>query len=510
MRKQFNIVCRGSWLSLAQAEIFKKRVQQFYPDVEIEIIIRETAGDRDQSKPLHLVEGRDFFTQDIQDFLKTGAADFAVHSMKDVSSDQFFSESFYALIERDDARDVAIFNSTVIDKLRTGKPVIVGTSSPRRENMATDFLKKALPQYTGPIKIETIPIRGNVDTRLQKLTNSEYDGIILAVAGLNRLMRFEPSKEKIRFLLQDKKLMFLPLFECPPAPGQGAIVAETTLNNPDAIAILKTINDTKLSDAIAKERTYAKSHGAGCFQQFGAIHLDIENISFTYAGGKNKDQVAFSETNFDISLSVDDKEIFSFTDHMKDIFSYKFLGDRLIDGSAKGVFVASHKAAHSNTLLSALKEKKVWAAGTKTWFELAKKGIWVEGCADGLGLEFVQPALFGALSGLSKNDVQIITGQQSLQHWANSGWNVTATYELIPNLPQVLADRLRNADIIFWTSFQQYIACKHLLKKDVQHCCASGKTVELFLQEGITPVIFPGIKSFKEWKQSHTIATVEE
>jgi hydroxymethylbilane synthase len=216
-KKNFTIVCRGSWLSRAQAEIFTRRIQASFPDITTTILIRETAGDKNLSTPLHLVEGKDFFTREIQDTLRSGEADFALHSMKDVSSETFFSESRYAIINREPVQDIAIFNPNVIEKIANGLPIVLGTSSPRRSNMATAFLESVLPntgQY--PVQVTAASVRGNVDARLQKLNAGEYDGLVLAVAGLNRLLQFEPAAPTVRALLANKKMMVLPLFECQP------------------------------------------------------------------------------------------------------------------------------------------------------------------------------------------------------------------------------------------------------------------------------------------------------
>jgi hydroxymethylbilane synthase len=282
MKQSFNIVCRGSWLSLAQADIFRKKVIQKYPEITFNIIVKETAGDKNQSTPLHLVEGKDFFTKEIHEFLQSGQADFALHSMKDISSEDIFNQGHFAIIDRDNIQDIVVFNDNVIEKLKTGEKIIIGTSSPRRSDMAINFLQKALPVYNQvPAVVEAIPVRGNVDTRLKKLDDGLYDGLVLAVAGLNRLLRFEPARLTVENLLKHKRLMVLPLFECPPAAGQGAIVAETTAGNADAIELLTAIKEDKLMAAILEERKYAKQYGYGCSQQFGTFHLDLPSISFT-------------------------------------------------------------------------------------------------------------------------------------------------------------------------------------------------------------------------------------
>jgi hydroxymethylbilane synthase len=503
VKSTFTIACRGSWLSLAQAEIFRKKVAAVYPGVIINTTIIETAGDKEQTMPLHLVEGKDFFTKEIQDYLNSNQADFALHSMKDVSSTDFFAAGNYAIIDRELLHDVAIFNEIVIDKIEKGEKIIIGTSSPRRSNMATGFLQKALPKFTDAIiNIEAQPIRGNVDTRLQKLDSGTYDGIILAAAGLNRLLQYEPAKEKVAALLQNKKIMLLPLFECPPAAGQGAIVAETTGDNTDAIEILNAINNQQLTNAIKQERIYAQQYGYGCSQQFGVFHLDTSAISFTYASGKDGDANAFTEWDFETALNVKGKNLFSSTDYMKDFFRYNFLNND-IDDAAKTYFISSHKAVHSEKIKNKIAQKTVWTAGTRTWYELAKKGVWVQGCADGLGFDFLAAVFKSPLINITANEIQIITNNKSKTHWIADGMKATGTYELMDNLSSAIKNNIAGADIIFWTSYQQYELCKVFIKKEVQHICPAGKTAKLLIAEGLRPIIFPTIKAFNDWRKKN-------
>lgn len=502
MKSFFTIACRGSLLSLAQAHLFMKKVNAVFPHIKLDIKIVETAGDREQSKPLHLVEGKDFFTKEIQQTLNRNETDFAIHSMKDVSSLDFFNEGHYAVFDRELLQDVAIFNPSVITKLQNEQNVIIGTSSPRRSAMTTAFLEKALPQFNSkPAAVEAVSIRGNVDTRLQKLQDGQYDAIILAAAGLNRLMQHEPAKQKVNELLKDKKTMLLPLFECPPAAGQGAVVAETQKDNADAITILKAIANMQLTEAIKKERVYAGRYGYGCSQPFGVFHLDTAAVSFTYTSGSSNNAGNFTEWDFNAALSLKDKTLFSSADYMKSFFEYNFVNDVIVDENAAAVFISSYKVLHNYALKKQIENKKVWASGTKTWYDLAKKGIWVEGCADGLGFNFLLPIFKSPLINLDTNAIQILTNKSSAQHWNDDGFKVAYTYELKGNLSLEMKDKIAKADVIFWTSYQQYELCKSFLKKSVQHVCPSGKTAMLLQAQGLKPVIFPTIKSFIAWKK---------
>src|SRR6187455_567678 len=204
--ESIKLIGRSSRLSLLQIDIVKRKIQSAFPNMKVEVIARSSKGDELQNIPLHTVEGSDFFTQDIFDALTIGEADIAVHSLKDMSSEHFFGANKFAVVDRNDSRDVGIFNNDIEEKVRKGETIIIGTCSPRREEMATLFLKKALPQLNAEIKIETKDIRGNVETRLRKLKSGEYDATILATAGLNRLLRSEEDSVGIKELLTDKKL----------------------------------------------------------------------------------------------------------------------------------------------------------------------------------------------------------------------------------------------------------------------------------------------------------------
>ena len=146
--------------------------------------------------------------------------------------------------------------------------------------------------------------------------------------------------------------------------------------------------------------------------------------------------------------------------------------------------------------------KRVWAAGTKTWYELAKQGIWVEGCADAFGLEFLEKAWAMPLFNIQKEDVHIITNENGATNWQKKGWKASSTYSTNSQQKPELAKQIAEADIIFWTSFQQYELYKNVLKENVQHVCPSGETAVLLRAAGIEPVVFPNIKAFQQWRKT--------
>lgn len=293
----------------------------------------------------------------------------------------------------------------------------------------------------------------------------------------------------------------MPLIECVPAPCQGAIVAEVHPSNIKAVEVLHAINDTELMNACVQEKQLAKQYGVGCLQRFGVTTISYGNSKLLYAAGKDSDGNTFATWKGLPSLQFSGKNFFSTTDFMGSFFQYEYSHD-ITPIAEPVVYVANYKAAEKEGIIEQLKEKRVWAAGTKTWFELAKKGIWVEGCADAFGLEFLQSPWQLPLIGISKNDIAVVTNSQSASTWREKGWKTYGTYSTLEKHLPAIEGQIRNADIIFWTSFRQYEQYKSAVKENVIHSCPYGETAEQFKEAGIIPVIFPNIKAFQQWRQT--------
>jgi hydroxymethylbilane synthase len=493
------IVCRKSQLSLLQAEIVKQKIEIAQPGAKIEIIGRDSRGDKELSVPLTTLEGTDFFTEEIFETLQNGEADIAVHSLKDMSAPHFFSHDAFAVVDRDDARDVAIFNHDIADKIRLGKTIIIGTCSPRREEMAIGFLKKALPQLNGDITIQTRSIRGNVESRLQQLNNGDFDATILATAGLNRLLRSEIAA-LVHDLLKEKRFMFLPLVECVPAPCQGAIVAEANPQDREMVILLQKINDEALFEEVYNEKREAFKYGTGSLQHFGVTTFKTGQGNILYAAGKNAEGQTFSRWSGLPNLDIDGKRLLSTTDYMGSFFNYEYL-DPCVVIDKPVVYVANYKAVQQPEVLEIIRAKRVWTAGTKTWFELAKQGVWVEGSADATGLESLKQVFSQPIINISTADVHILTHDLGARHWVKKRWRTTPTYSIQKKNNPALEKKLSQAEVIFWTSIHQYLQYKDILKNDVIHLSASGETASLLQQQGIEPVVFPNIKAFEQWRK---------
>ena len=232
---------RGSALALAQTALAIAALTAIDPDTTYEPAIIRTEGDRDKVTPLTVLGGQGVFTVALQDALLRGAVDMAVHSAKDLPPATPDSLILAAFLERADPRDVFISRHGVaLTALPPGARV--GTSSRRRAVQA----RAINPQ------VAIVELRGNLDTRLRKSTEPEYDGIIVAAAGLDRMG------------WQERITEYLPVEHFVPSPGQGAIVVECRADDAPLRAVLARIDHGPTRIAVTAERALLVAAGAGC------------------------------------------------------------------------------------------------------------------------------------------------------------------------------------------------------------------------------------------------------
>ncbi len=243
---RLRIGSRGSQLALWQAHHIKSLLQPQGHGVEIEII--HTTGDKITDVPLAKVGTKGMFTKEIEEALADGRVDLAVHSLKDLPTELSPGFTIAAITQREDPRDVFCsgkFHS--IEELPQGARV--GTSSLRRQAQ----LKALRPD------LEVSPLRGNVDTRLRKLEAGEYDAIILAAAGVQRLGKTELVRQKI------------PTEMMCPAAGQGALGIETRAIDHATAKLLQFLDNAEARATTTCERALLNKLGGGCQVPIGAL-----------------------------------------------------------------------------------------------------------------------------------------------------------------------------------------------------------------------------------------------
>ena len=239
---------RGSRLALIQVEIVAAELRRHDPSVSVETRIVETAGDLDRDTPIVELDQKGVFTRAVDDLVSSGEADFSVHSMKDLPMELPQGLIIAAVPERASPYEVLVsVEHGCLDGLPTG--AVVGTSSPRR----TAQLKHLRDD------LEVRLIRGNVDTRLRKLEEGQYDALILAEAGLIRLDRGDAIKER------------LSLEDFTPPAGQGALAIVVREDDPETIKTLGAITHLPSLAAVDAERSFMETMGGGCSTPMGVI-----------------------------------------------------------------------------------------------------------------------------------------------------------------------------------------------------------------------------------------------
>ena len=246
-RRTLTIGTRSSKLALVQTDIVRSALLQLRPNLDVKVEHITTKGDMIQDRPLSEIGGNGLFVTLIEESMRTGSIDLAVHSAKDLSSALPADMVLAAFMPRADARDVLVSREGLrLAELPPGAHV--GTSSPRRAAL----LRSMRPDLT------VLDIRGNVDTRLRKLREGQYEAIVLAAAGLERLGLLDYATE---WFDPDSFV---------PAVAQGALALEVRSDDAFMIELAGELNDADTSTAVRAERAFLARLGGGCSLPVGA------------------------------------------------------------------------------------------------------------------------------------------------------------------------------------------------------------------------------------------------
>jgi hydroxymethylbilane synthase len=232
---------RPSKLARWQTQHILDQLKTAWPELTCRVVTLVTEGDKNVTQGLPEIGGKGVFTSELETALRSGEIDLAVHSLKDLPVDSSAGLSIGAVGLRADARDVLITaNGQNLANLPVGARV--GTSSLRRQAQ----LKAVRPDLT------ILPLRGNVDTRIRKALEGDYDAIILAAAGVERL-------DLGKYITE-----YLPLEVLLPAPGQGALAVQCRADDNEVLKLLESVHHLATYQAVTAERAFLSALGAGC------------------------------------------------------------------------------------------------------------------------------------------------------------------------------------------------------------------------------------------------------
>ena len=241
---------RGSSLALWQAERVSMELQTLHPDLSLVIRTIETRGDLVRDRALSQVGGKGLFVKEIEGALLAGEIDLAVHSLKDMPTEQPEGLALGAILQRADPRDALVARASGdVDLSALPKGARLGTSSLRRKAQA----------LASRSDLQVADLRGNVDTRLRKLSEGQYDAIVLAVAGLARLGR------------ADSISSILPADVMLPAVGQGALCIEVRAADERTSRLIAPLDHIPTRRATGAERAFLRSLEGGCQVPIGAL-----------------------------------------------------------------------------------------------------------------------------------------------------------------------------------------------------------------------------------------------
>ncbi|MEP7313909.1 MAG: hydroxymethylbilane synthase, partial [Pseudomonadota bacterium] len=511
---------RRSALAWVQSSQVAQALRDAHPGLEIELVGIDTRGDRITDVPLSGVEGKEFFTAEIDAALLESRVDMTVHSLKDLSLDRPAGLTMGAIPRRANPRDIAIFAPDTLQRLAEGKGLRIGTASPRRAQLLPAFLSRALP-HAANNTITLEPLRGNVDSRLRRLreprdSTRQLDGVVLAIAGLSRLFADRVTERQgnamLTTLLDGLPLMLLPLTDCPAAPGQGALAIECRSDDAETRRILASLDHAPTRNAITAERAVLAEYGGGCHQRFGATHLELPGL-----GGLL--QIA--------GLAADGRDIAARRWLPGESLAAALAAPRgavqswdgsraappavtpLIDAVALAgqLHTAAVYIAHSRALpdgaATALKGRRVWTSGSASWFRLAAQGVWVEGCLEGRGAD-------AALSLLSEPVLRlpypsgwtVLTHGGAEDNWTEGDWRgakALATYSVAEGASE---DRqaMAEATHIYWSSVAQFERGKQFVARSVHHASGPGRTAEHLRRSGVEHFqAFPSVQEWQRW-----------
>jgi len=259
-RAPIRIGTRGSVLARTQTEWAVSKLRALNPYIEFQTVIIETTGDRQANVPYAAVGTKGMFVKEIEQALIANHIDVGVHSLKDMPGSLPPGLTIPCVPEREDPYDAFVsLRAKSISELPTGSRV--GTSSARRRAQIVAFRND----------LNIVELRGNLDTRLRKLADGQYDAIIVACAGLNRLGQSSAISARL-----SKDI-------CLPAVGQGALALETRSDDSATNEILASIHDPDAGDCIAAERALLAALGGGCSVPIAA-HAEVDSEQLELCG----------------------------------------------------------------------------------------------------------------------------------------------------------------------------------------------------------------------------------
>lgn len=502
-KKHYKIGTRGSLLALTQCNQVRVELEGLTGD-SFELIVIKTQGDLITNAPLWQLDGKDFFTKELDEALLSGNVDLVVHSYKDLGSIRPEGITLAAVTQRNYAHDILLIKNKTITDLKNKSEFIIGTSSPRRMVNLEAGLSLFLPFCSGK-KVTSKVLRGNVNTRIQKLQDDEYDAIVLALPGIERLALTESSRFELEKLLVGINFMILPQSDFPSSASQGALGIECASNRPDNNELfnkLQKMQDSVTNEEVSRERLAFNQYGGGCHLAVG-INVKKKNNFFIHIhrGVLEGTQVHLSKLEGRVLPKLQ---------NAPKVFNGLPSDDLLVKKQALQANLSGHNHLYVTTkhcIDSIIKTpdfhpQSIWAAGTKTMKDLAASGFWVNACADSLGEDEIKNLRGSKAIGLmvnTKSPMSVLSNSLA----TSSLGEIIPCYirEVKQNTDKEFEEKILATEVFYWTSFFQYntYISKYPQIKNRIHVCGLGKTYQQFKEQNINILPMSSMVEFKNW-----------
>lgn len=483
---RLKIASRSSDLARIQAFQVARALKNLDANIEIEHEFCASLGDQNLDVPLASWGSKGVFTQDFFEDLKANKFDMVVHSWKDLPTEERAGASVVATLPRADVRDLLLIPKAVWQA--TTKKLTLLSSSPRRAYNLQNF-GEFLPRK---MEIEFKNVRGNVPTRIEKMF-SENAGLILAKAALDRLlsapeMEFQDAQKKLRARLEACLFMVLPVSLNPPAAAQGALAIEINSENKKLAGLLEKLNHRETFENVKWERSTLQSYGGGCHQKIGVVLLSKPYGKWKVLKGLTDAGEVLSSDDLESCQTVLPKanaatQVFPQAAEDNTWFERKKMASPTPKSTA--IWVAKAEAWPETLKFDGI----IWTSGLVSWKKLAALGVWVNGCAEGLGDEKPQ------LENLAPNLHWL-----KLTHKDASTTNTMPTYQLVPKAPGK-SPLLTGKTHFFWMSASSFKRAYELFPKELEsgyHGCGPGLTYTYLSAQNLTnpPKIFLKLEAF--------------
>ena len=502
MKKKIKIVSRASQLARVQAYMVGAQISNIFPTVGVEYSSKNSEGDINPNHSISSGQVTGLFTHNISNAISKGEFDIAVHSWKDVPIEPSENSTIFGTIKRGDMRDMLFIKKDSLKNLDKDN-ISIFTSSPRRKYLSQILLKNLIPFKGANLSFHDI--RGNVETRLKKLNDSNMDGLIIAKTAIDRLLSKQyneddaKSSERIRNYINNFRWMIFPLSCFPTAPGQAAIGIEVNNSNDEAINIVNQINDAKVFQMVQHEKSVLNVYGGGCHQKIGVSNwvvddLELESIQGLTDEGNPLSSYKIKGRKEKLFSNVTRSSIFPSSDNEKNLFSREKVDNsqKIKETKNSIVYISRKNVLDSKPVID--DTNFIWTSGMKAWRNAAKKGYWINGTSDSFG-ENIDFDIHLLANNIKK--------KVKLTHLENKSTDmeIIPTYKLIySNEDLELSDKTH----FYWMSSFAFdsITEKYPEIKDKIHGCGPGKTYNHIIKNIKDRSKVSKYLSFKDWENN--------